>query len=290
MKADLLLDARASLGEGACWDARTNVLWWVDIEAERLHRYDPRTGRAERWPTGQKVGFVQPRAAGGLVLGLQKGLAFFDPDAAALEVFAQPEPDRPGNRFNDGKCDPAGRLWAGTMDLDGSLGRGALYRVDPNRTIHRVIDGVTISNGLAWSRDASTLYYVDTATARVDALAFDLATGAVSDRRPAIAVDERLGSPDGMTIDAEGLLWVAHWDGGAVRRWDPRTGRQVDSIELPVDRVTSCAFGGAALDELYITTASVGLDPRQRERQPHAGSLFVCRPGVCGRPAVSFAG
>jgi sugar lactone lactonase YvrE len=290
MRAELVLDARAFLGEGACWDARTDVLWWVDIESERLHRLDPRTGRSEVWPTGQKVGFVQPRACGGLVLGLQGGLAFFDPDTSALEVFAQPEPDRPANRFNDGKCDPAGRLWAGTMAADCAPAAGTLYRVDRDLTVHRASEAVTISNGLAWSHDASTLYYVDTATARIDALTYDLATGKAFDRRPVVTVDERLGSPDGMTIDAEGLLWVAHWDGYAVRRWDPRSGRQVDSIELPTARVTSCAFGGAGLDELYITTAREGLLPAQLEREPHSGSLFVCRPGVRGAAAVPFAG
>jgi sugar lactone lactonase YvrE len=287
---DLVFDARARLGEGPVWDPAAGVLWWVDIEGECLHAFDPRTGRDREWSAGQMVGCALPRSRGGLVVGAKEGLAFFDPHFGRLEVFARPEADRPGNRFNDGACDSHGRLWAGTMAVDCAAGAGCLYRVDADLSVHRMLERVTVSNGLAWSADGRTLYYVDTPTRRVDALECDPVEGEVGTRRPAVLVPPELGWPDGMTIDEEGMLWVAHWDGHAVCRWDPLDARLLRRIELPVARVTSCAFGGADLDELYVTTAWSGLSETQRAAQPLAGGLFVVRPGVRGQPPTPYAG
>jgi len=236
------------------------------------------------------LGFVLPRRAGGLVLGTQRGLATFDPQDDRLDVFARPEADRPRNRFNDGRCDPCGRLWAGTMDVDCAAGAGRLYRVGADRSVQRMLDGLSISNGLCWSSDGSTFYFIDSAARRVDAFDLDAVAGTIACRRPAVRVDASLGFPDGMTIDEEGMLWVAHWGGGAVRRWDPRAGRLLASIDVPATHVSSCCFGGPRLGDLYITTAWSGLTGQQRRDQPLAGSLFVARPGVRGQPPVAFAG
>lgn len=287
---DLVLDARAQLGEGALWDARRGVLYWVDIEGFLVHVYDPATGADRALPVYEHVGCVAPREGGGLVVALRRGLAAFDPETGALEVRAIPPGHVSEVRFNDGRTDPEGRLWAGTMDLSFRPGAGSLWRLDPDWSLHRMVEGVTISNGLAWSRDASTLYYIDTPTRTVAAFDYDRARGTVARRRVAIEVPVAMGSPDGMTIDAEGRLWIAQWDGGCVGRWDPTSGRLLERIPLPARRVTSCAFGGPALEDLYITTARTGLDERSLAEEPLAGGLFRVRPGVVGVPAVPFAG
>src|SRR5918999_4891566 len=187
------------------------------------------------------------------------------------------EADISSNRMNDGKCDPAGRFWAGTMAMDGARGRGALYRLDADRSVARMLGAVSVSNGLAWSADSSTMYYIDTPTGSVDAFEFDADAGAISGRRPFVKIDGGDGMPDGMTIDSEGGLWVALWGGGAVHRYD--AGGRLDGIvEVPASLTTSCTFGGSDLGDLYITTASTGLGEAELRDQPLAGSLFCCRP------------
>ena len=192
------------------------------------------------------------------------------------------------NRFNDGKCDPAGRFWAGTMETP--TRKGALFRLDPDLLVHQILDGIACSNGLAWSLDRKTMYYIDTMTRRIDAFDYELMTGAISNRRAAVTVSEEHGLPDGMTMDVDGKLWVAHWDGWCVCRWDPTTGQLLQKIRFPVARPTSCAFGGAALDTLYVTSATTGLDTTALIKQPEAGGLFIFNPGVRGLPAISFEG
>jgi sugar lactone lactonase YvrE len=193
-------------------------------------------------------------------------------------------------RFNDGKCDPAGRLWAGTMELQGEPEMGALYRLDPDRRVHQILDRVTISNGLAWSHDRRRMYYIDTPTFTIDAFDYDLTTGHITNRRVAATVPKDFGYPDGMTIDGEDMLWVAHFGGGRVTRWKPATGQLLDQIRVPTKNVTSCAFGGAKLDQLYITTARVALQPSELANEPQAGGLFIVEPGVTGRETFEFAG
>jgi sugar lactone lactonase YvrE len=290
MAAELLLDARALLGEGPVWDARVGVLHWVDIEGFAVHTFTPATGRDRVVPVGEHVGCVAPRARGGLVVALRRGLGVLDPVTGALEHRSVPPGHLPEVRFNDGRTDPEGRLWAGTIELTSRPGAAALWRLDPDWSLHRMIDGVTISNGLAWSRDASTLYYIDTPTRSVAAFDFDRATGVIANRRVVIRVPEDMGWPDGMTIDAADTLWIAQWDGGCVGAWDPLTGRLLERIELPARRVTSCAFGGSALDELFVTTARTGLDESALASQPLSGGLFRVRPGAVGLPSVEFAG
>ncbi len=285
--ADLELDAKAVLGEGPCWDRRTSILYWVDIEEGLLHAYDPSRHADRTVPVHQPIGAVVTRASGGLILALRDGFFAFDPSSASLEAIVDPEAHLPTTRFNDGKCDPSGRLWAGTTGLP----RGcALYRLDLDLSAHRMVSGVSISNGLAWSPDERIMYYVDSPTRAIVAFDYERGSGQIARRRQAFRIPEGMGLPDGMTIDEEGMLWVALWDGGLVGRWDPQTGDLVGRVRLPVSRPTSCAFGGEHLDELYITSARVGLDEASLAEQPLAGGIFKCRPGVRGGPSWDFRG
>lgn len=289
MNVERALDAKATLGEGSIWDARRRRLLWVDIVAGQVHVYDPADGSDQVYEVGQPVGTVVPRRSGGLMLAVEHGFASYDLATGELTLLHDPEPDRPDNRFNDGKCDPAGRFWAGTMSGDRTP-VAALYRMDTDHTVQCMLDGVTVSNGIVWSHDRSTMYYIDTPTRRVDAFDFDLASGRIANRRPVITVPDELGKPDGMTIDAEDNLWIAMWDGGQVTHWNAKTGRLEQRIPIPAQRVTSCAFGGENLDELYVTTARFGLSESELRDQPQAGGLFRVRPGVCGVEASEFAG
>ena len=276
------------LGEGPVWDDRQGVLIWVNIWAGDVHSYDPASGRDSAIGVGQPVGAAVPRRSGGLVLAVRDGFAFLDPDGRLTSV-AEVEAGNPGNRMNDGKCDRHGRFWAGTMAGDSRPGAGALYRLDPDLSVTRVLEGVTVSNGLAWSLDDRTMYYIDTPTQRVDAFDYDPGSGTIENRRPLIEIPEEAGSPDGMTIDAEGFLWVALYGGRAVRRFSP-DGRLERVVELPAANVTSCAFGDPDLDRLFITSARQELSPADLAAQPHAGALFGHRPGAQGLPADRFAG
>jgi sugar lactone lactonase YvrE len=283
----LELDARSVLGEGAIWDNRKQVLYWVDIDPGLVHVYDPATRKDRTFRVGQPVGTVVPRASGGLMLAVRDGFMSLELETGKTALVAVPEGYNPENRFNDGKCDPAGRFWAGT---EASARDGALYRLDPDLSVHEMLNGVGCSNGLAWSMDKRTMYYIDTVTMKIDAFDYDLVTGEISNRRTIVSVAEEHGLPDGMTIDAEGRLWVAHWDGWCICRWDPIAGKLVQKIRLPVARPTSCAFGGPTLDTLYITSVTTELDAAALARQPGAGGLFRFSPGVRGVPAFSFAG
>lgn len=292
-QAELVLDAKAELGEGALWDAPSQRLLWIDIVRGEVHRFDPVTRRDQSVTLGQMVGTVVTRAKGGLMVAMQDGFASLDPDSGDLTVIASPEAHIPANRFNDGKCDPAGRFWAGTMRLTGDPWKedaGSLYSLDADGRATARLGNVYISNGIVWTADAKTMYYVDTVLPRVDAFDYDNTTGAISNRRTVVQIPDGFGFPDGMTIDADDNLWIAMWGGWKVLGYNPRTGEAIGAIELPAAQVTSCAFGGPNLDELYITSAWTGLSDEDRAKQPLAGGLFVARPGVKGVPAVPFAG
>jgi sugar lactone lactonase YvrE len=281
-----VVEAGAELAEGPIWDSRTSRLVWVDILARRIHLTAVGSGDTEVIEVPLHIGAVAPRKAGGFVAALQDG--FWMVGDGPPQRIVQVAEARPGLRFNDGKCDPAGRFWAGTMAYDQAEGAAALYRLDADGQATRVLDGVTISNGLAWSVDGRTLYYIDTPTQRIDAFSFTPATGEIRDRRPLIRIPSEAGAPDGMTIDAEGGLWVALWGGGAIHRY--LDGQLERVIRLPVSQPTSCAFGGDGLDELYVTSARDGLSAAERRAQPLAGAIFRLRPGVRGMPAAAFAG
>lgn len=288
---ELVLDARAKVAEGPLWRSDDRTLFWVEIMGRRVHQYDPASGRDRSWEVGQPVGAAALRAAGGLVLALERGFGQLDLENGQVELIAPVETDEPGNRMNDGKCDPAGRFWAGTMAYDWQrrAGAGALYRLDPDGRVERMLGGVTLSNGLDWSPDGRQMYYVDTPTRRIDVFDFDLERGRIANRRPFVELGPEDGFPDGLTVDAEGFVWVALYQGWSVRRYAP-DGSLAQTVQLPVAQVTACAFGGTDLGDLYITTASERFTADDFRREPHAGGLFRCRPGVVGRPPGRFAG
>jgi sugar lactone lactonase YvrE len=290
LSAELVLDAKATLGEGAIWDADRRVLYWVDIMGCQVHVYDPATNQDQAIDVGQYVGTVVGRRSGGAMLALHHGFASLDLETGQVEIVADPEQHLPGNRFNDGKCGPAGRFWAGTLALDGAQEVAALYRLDADLSVHKMLDGVTCSNGIVWTQDSRTMYYIDTALRRVDAFDYDPESGAISGRRIAFRVPPEMGYPDGSTLDAEGMLWVALWQGGAVSRWNPTTGELLGTVSVPALNVTSCAFGGPDLGQLYITTARNGMSEEALAKYPLAGGLFCADAGVVGLPAFEFAG
>ena len=280
--------AAALLGEGPVWLADEGALYWVDIKAPSVHRFAPATGERSSWPAPEEIGFLAPRRKGGFVAGLQGGLAVADLDAGVFDPINGPERDMPGNRFNDAKVDTAGRLWVGSMDNNETDPTGALYRIDAGGGFHTMDDGYVVTNGPAFSPDGRILYHTDTFARTI--FAFDLASdGALSNKRPHIRIPEGAGYPDGMTVDAEGHLWVAHWGGWRITRFTP-DGVAERVVEMPVAQITSCAFGGPNLDVLYVTSAAIRLDDAARARQPLAGGLFEVPVGIEGLPTGRFAG
>ena len=280
--------ADALLGEGPVWLAEEGALYWVDIKAPTAHRYIPSTGAKTTWPAPREIGFLAPRKGGGFVAGLQGGLAVTDLNGGGFDAIEGPERNHPRNRFNDAKVDTAGRLWAGSMDNNETDPTGALYRIDSDGSFRSMDDGYVVTNGPAFSPDGRTLYHTDTFGRTI--YAFDLAAnGTLSNKRPHIRIPDEDGYPDGMTVDAEGHLWVAHWGGWRLTRFTP-DGVVERIVELPIAQVTSCAFGGPDLDVLYVTSASIRLDDDARNRQPLAGGLFAIAVGIKGLPSNRYAG
>lgn len=284
-----VLDATARLGESPVWHPGENVLYWIDCAAPALHRFDPADGAARSWPLPEPIGSFALRSGGGAVAALASGFAVLDLTDGAVAPVTDPEADKPEHRFNDGKCDPAGRFWAGTMHGDYRAPVGSLYRLDPDHRCHAMTDGLRVPNGLAWSPDGATFYMGDSPTGVIHAWDFDAADGDIANRRAFVEAGAAPGYPDGSTIDSEGYLWNARWDGGCVARFAP-DGRLDRLVDLPVSRPTSCAFGGAALDLLYITSAAIGLSGDDLAAQPLAGGLFTLDVGVAGLPEAAFAG
>jgi len=280
---------RCRLGEGALWDPGLGRLLWVDIVGHRVHSLDPSTGARDEHEVSDDVGTVVVARNGRLLVALRDRLAALDPATGTLATVVPIEPDRPDTRCNDGKCDPAGRFWVGTLVEGAARGTAALYCLDAELELSVRLKGVTISNGLCWSGDGRRLYYIDTPEQRVDEIAFDAATGRLGARRVALEIPPALGAPDGMTIDVEDQLWIALWGGGAVIRVDPIAGRITERIAIPTTNVTSCAFGGASLDQLFVTTARVGRSDAELAREPLAGALFRVEVGARGVAAARFA-
>lgn len=276
------------LGEGPVWSAAEAVLHWVDIKAPAIWRLAWPSGLPSSWTPPCAVSAVAPRQAGGLIAACGAGFAFIDPDRGVFVPIVDPEVDRPGNRFNDGKVDRQGAFWAGTMDDAEKADTGALYRLDPDLRWMRVDGGYRVTNGPAFSPDSAWLYHSDSARQRV--YRYPLRDdGSVGAREPFLQFGAGEGHPDGMTVDAEGCLWIAFWDGWCLGRFAP-DGTALGRIDLPVQRPTSCTFGGARLDRLFVTSARFGLSPEQLAEQPHAGDLFVTEPAVGGLAQPSFAG
>ena len=285
--AERVLASAAVLGEGPVWDAGEQCLYWVDIEHGEVHRFDPVTRRdAVVITLDRQVGAVGLRDAGGLILAVREGFATWEPGQPDVTVVASPLGSNSLCRMNDGACDAAGRFWAGSMALqDGVLGEGSLYRLEPDGSAVEVLAGVSLSNGIGWSPDGRTMYHIDTLALSLSAYSFDALTGTLGRPRVLIEFERSDGYPDGIAVDAAGCIWVAFWLGSRVSRYTP-DGELLGVVEVPTPLVTSCAFGGSALDDLYITTASRDLDPAPAG----AGDLYVARTGVAGTESHRFRG
>lgn len=288
-----LWPAAALLGEGGLWSVREQCLYWVDILSRRIHRLDPASGAQHSWTLEEEVSALAERAeGGGLVIALRRGPAFWDPGRPheAPRYLCQPEPERTGNRFNDARCDGAGRWWMGSMDFGCEAPTGALYRVDPDGRWQRMDEGFAVTNGPTWIADGRTMLFNDTVNGQVLAYDADPLTGSLGGRRLWLQFGAGDGVPDGMTTDALGRVWICHWGGGCVTCHDPQTTQELARVRLPVSQVTSCTFGGADLSTLYITSARVGLDEGALAREPLAGGLFAVDAGCAGRAASAFGG
>lgn len=283
MQTELLLDARAELGEGPFWDARTQTLYWLDVLNKRVYADLEVFAQLDEF-----VGCAAPRRDGGLILALKSSIVELRPGSAkptVLAALAEPV----NNRFNDGKCDPAGRFLAGSMDHNEVESSGAFYSYD-GKTVTTLLTGIRISNGLTWSPDHKTFYYIDTPTRQVTAFDYDPAMGQIAEPRAAVRIPDGMGWPDGMTSDTDGNLWIAMWGGAQVTKWDPRTGGLLERIPVPALQSSSCIFGGADLNELYITSARKGMSQADLQKYPLSGGLFKLVTRVTGMPTFAFAG
>ena len=284
MKANLLYDCRSELAEGPLWISESNSFMWVDIEGGHLYQYRLADGEVRSWDFPHRLTMVIEASGGKLLLALDAKLALFDPKTEALDWLLDLHPDDPSMRCNDGACDPQGRLWAGTMSLQMTEGAASLYRIGNDRIPHRMLSGITISNGLCWSLDGKTMYYIDSPTQKVQAYRFDPQTGDIRFIKDVIVVPKELGTPDGMCMDENGLIWVGHYGGSGVFCWNPENGNLVEKIEVPAPNVTSCAFGGPSGNQLLITTARENMSDELLADYPHSGSVFSVNLPVKGAP------
>jgi sugar lactone lactonase YvrE len=280
--AQLEYEIHSLLGEGAFWNYKAQELYWIDIDGKKLHIYNPDTKTNRSFPTPTRIGTVVPQTDTTAVIALEDGIYIINTENGNIEVLSDVEKEMTINRFNDGKCDPNGNLWVGSMHLEQMAPMGSVYKISATGETIKMIDSVTISNGIVWTKDATIMYYIDTPTQNIQAFDFYTDTSTFSNERTAVRISEALGFPDGMAIDEEDMLWVGLWNGNAIGRFDPKTGELISRIEVPAHNVTSCAFGGKNLDRLYITTASVDMTEEEKANYPLAGSLFVADPGVKG--------
>jgi sugar lactone lactonase YvrE len=288
LKIRPITDARDSLGEAPVWDEVRGRLLRVDILKHAVYAWDPASGDTTRLRVMGEVSAVIPRRRGGLLLAIGHEILALD-DHGVRETLAIVEDQQPDNRFNDCRCDPAGRLWAGTMSKVGTTGAAALYRLSPGEPIHRAVPGTTLSNGIAWSPAGDQMYFIDSTTQRIDVFDFDNLTGTVSGRRPFAQIEPAAGLPDGMTVDVAGGVWVCLFGGAAIRRYG-EDGMLEQVIRLPVTNPTCPAFGGADLQTLYVTSARHRLSLQQLTAEPLAGAVLALDAGVGGLPASRFAG
>jgi sugar lactone lactonase YvrE len=284
MQAELLYDTKATLGEGPAWDSRTGTFYWIDIINKRIYAEGNILLESDEF-----IGCLAPRNNGGLVFTKRFSFWTLESDSSGLTFLSTLENEPPNNRFNDGKCDPRGRFLAGTMDMGEKDPNGSLYSFDGS-LVTKLLDGVIISNGMTWSPDHKTFYYIDTPTREIKAFDYDLETGAIANPRVAVRVPESLGWPDGMTSDMQGNLWVAMWGGAQVTKWGPHTGQLLERIPIPAKNVSSCVFGGKNLNELYLTSARIGLDEATLRQYPLTGGVFHMVTNVEGMPVFEFNG
>ncbi len=290
VEAACVVPIPALLGEGPTWSTRDAALYWVDILTPAVHVYDPATGSNATTRLGAMASVVIPKASGGVLLATPGGILGFDLQSRSTQLLAHPESTRPSNRYNDGKCDRLGRLWIGSMDMGATANRGHLYRVDADGQWQHMDSGFTVANGLGWSPDDRHMYFTDSFRRTVYRYDFDLRAGTVGRRQPFIVLGPHEGTPDGLTVDEQGCLWIAVWDAWCVVRFSPE-GQEMQRFRLPVPRPTSCCFGGSMLDTLYVTSAAVRLGQPMLDAAPLSGSVFALRvPGVRGLPETMFSG
>ncbi len=282
-------DIVCDLGEGPVWDDAGQALWWHDVTGRVLHRLDHATGATRSWPLPKMPGSFGHRRGGGMIAAFRNRLSLFDPETGEDREIEGHGIDFAVERFNDGACDAMGRFWTGTFDPTMKTDRGTLYRIDPDLSVTRVDTGINMSNGIAWSPDGRTLYYSDSRPGQVYRYDFDMESGTIGRRSIFIDFAGREGAPDGCTVDAEGFLWVAEVEAGRIGRYDP-AGRCERTIELPVSKPTSVAFGGPDLSTLFVTSMRYGLGEKELARQPAAGRLLAVDVGVKGLPEPLFGG
>ncbi len=283
LQAECIIDGKNQLGEGPVWEEKLGELFWVDIEGRKLHRYRPSDGVTHAYELDQKIGCAVPAEDGSWLVGLQDGFHRLDLATGRTSLLAKTLDGEIGNRMNDGKCDPYGRFWGGTISGSGQK-NGYLYTLDTDGSLTSKVSEVGCSNGLAWNADGTIMYYIDSYDKLVNAFDYDRTTGTITNRRTVIVLGEEDATPDGMSIDSEGNLWVAQWGAWQVTCWNPRTGERLAKVEVPARNVTSCAFGGENLDELYITTARVGNEEAVLAEHPLAGGIFRVKLDVKGLP------
>jgi len=275
---EIVVDEKARLAEGPCWDSEVKKLYWVDIEGKKVHVYDPALGLNTSYEVGELIGCAVHCQSGKLLLGLKKRLAFLELKTGQLTDLVELEDQQSTTRINDGKCDLQGDFWFGTMNMSSEEAIGGFYRLDTTSSSISIIKvppiEATISNGFVWSIDQTQFYYIDSPTRCVKAFDYNFNTKEMRDPKVIIRFFEDDGVPDGMTQDTEGMLWIAHWGGGKITRWNPLTGKCLGTLRLPVTNVTSCTFGGSELNDLYITTAREGLTEEQLKNEPNAGGIF----------------
>jgi sugar lactone lactonase YvrE len=290
-KATPIINRKSVLGEGSLWDSNAGLLYWVDILDHKVFVYNPSTEENKVLDVKSFPSTIVKRESGGAIVTLQNGFATVDLESGEAKIIEECEADLEGNRFNDGKCDPQGRLWAGTMGFNLEEGQGSLYLLSTDGKAQKVLGDISCSNGIVWTKDEKTMYYIDSVTYEVHGFDYNAETGAISNRRTVVSIPKEVGLPDGMSIDEEGMLWVALFWGGAVNRYNPETGELLEIVEVPgADLVTSCPFGGENLDELYITTASCDYKDEDWEKHPNAGNLFKANVGVKGVSSNAYKG
>ncbi len=286
--AELLFDAKSILGEGPVWDWRNQRLYWVDIEGKRLHQHDPSNGKNSQWEFDHMVGAAVPKQDGNMLLALENGMATFDFKSQTLTWHKVLENTDTMMRYNDGKVGPDNSFWIGSMHKKFAPGKGNLYKLTKDFGVSVQIPKTTISNGMAWTADNRIFYYIDSPTFQVYSFDFEVHKGKLSNKKSILKIPKAYGSPDGMSIDSEGMLWIAHWGGSCVRCWNPNAGEVIHTVKVDAPHVTSCCFGGNDLDTLYITTARSGLGKARLEKYPYSGGLFAYRPQTKGTPINYF--
>ncbi len=276
------IPSQCFLGEGPLWIAELGSFFWVDIEKGNLHRYHLASEKLEIRHFPHYLAVVLQGQNGKLILGLDRKLVRYDWDSEEMEELCEVEANESLHRFNDGKVDPYGRIWIGTLSTKFTQGAGSLYRIDSALKPEVQLKNLTISNGMAWTEDQETFYFIDTPTRKIQEYSFAPETGEIEFRRNAIEIPEDLGFPDGMCIDQEGMVWVAYYGGSGVYRWDPNTGQLLDKIDLPVPHVTSCCFGGENLDLMLITSAQENMSEDDLGNYPQSGDVFLVKVEVRG--------